>query len=538
MSRFLPDRGRVAIAVAALLAIPTATLGQQTPPEIPQPAPSYEQLIERLQAAEQRISDLEGGPNPSAQANGDMDSVPTRPGRTTLSDSPSATDPDNGEELRHPYESAASPPDSPAADSGERLSALEDIVLAPGKPTFKIGGRIHFDHWAFLEDSEGIHFFEHPDRNDPSFGTDPEDRFVFRRIRLEMQGTVPDLMIWRMQVDFNNPGTPEYKDVYLGWNLPYNHTLTIGNQKRPIGLDHLNSSRFNVFAERPLAVETFNEDARRIGLLMTSYTDDLRYNWQYGAFNLENTSTTGRYIGDSLQFGGYGRLATTPWYDEASDGRGYLHLAIAGSVARPDGDASASDSNRNEARFRTRPAARSDSRWVDTGRIRGAELFEQMGLETVLNVGAVQVVGEYLTTWVQRDSMTQGTGPNTFFHGGYVYASYFLTGEYMPWNRENGTLERVYPHENFFLIDRCTGGIGSGWGAWQLKARYDHLDLSDADIRGGVENNVTFGLNWWWNPYARLQFDVTRGLIDQHREVGGFESGDFWHAGTRFAIDF
>ena len=165
-----------------------------------------------------------------------------------------------------------------------------------------------------------------------------------------------------------------------------------------------------------------------------------------------------------------------------------------------------------------------------------------MGLESVLNVGALQLTGEYLTTWVQRDASTPGTGPGTFFHGGYVYASYFLTGEYMPWDRTSGTLDRPHILENFFLVDRFCGerrGVAGGWGAWQVAARYSFVDLTDADIAGGVQNDVTLGLNWWWNSYARWQFNMTRGFTDQHRPVGpGLTGGDFLLAGVRFAVDF
>ncbi|MCH7688399.1 MAG: hypothetical protein IH899_17245 [Planctomycetes bacterium] len=131
-----------------------------------------------------------------------------------------------------------------------------------GKPTLEIHGRIHIDHWSFSDDSEGIHFFENP-----TTGIDPEDRVFFRRIRLRFQGDVYENVEYRMQIDFNTPDTGEMKDMYVGFkNLPIFRRVLIGNQKRPLGLDHLNSSRYNVFIERPLVVEAFNEDARRPGI--------------------------------------------------------------------------------------------------------------------------------------------------------------------------------------------------------------------------------------------------------------------------------
>lgn len=508
--------------------------------------PSARELLERLEAAERRIAELEGSPRPAGGAGPGGEA-----GRATVSGADDESNSGGG--LDQPTnDSAAENRDGGdgSDDVGKRLEALQKDwdtfqedqaelkAAAKKKPTFKIGGRIHLDYWTFPESSEGIGFFEHPIPGDPQYGVDPEDRFLFRRIRLEAQGDVPDLMFWRTQVDFNEPENPQIKDVYLGFRLPYDQSLVIGNQKLPMGLDALYSSRFTTFMERPQVNDAFITDYRRLGAMMYGYSENLLFNWRYGVFEMADIQNTGRYIGDSLQLGGFGRLASTPWYDETSDGRGYLHLGLSGSVVRPDGDTTLADSNGSVARFAARPEGRTDMRWIDTGPIRGAQWYEQTGLEAVLNVGAVQFTGELMGTWVQRDATTAGTGPDTLFHGGYVQASYFLTGEYVPWDREQGVIERVAPLENFFLIDRCGGGTGGGWGAWQVAARYDYLDLTDADIRGGVENNVTYALNWWWNPYARLQFNVTHGVIEQHREVGGFDSGDFWLAGTRFAIDF
>ncbi len=253
----------------------------------------------------------------------------------------------------------------------ERLESLEEnwttyqdglkekSAAAKKKPTFDIGGRIHLDYWGFPDASEGIGFFEHPVAASPNFGTDPEDTIVFRRIRLETEGDILETMLWRVQVDFNNPSTPELKDCYIGFKeLPFNQVLLIGNQKRPLGLDHLNSSRYNVFLERPFVVEAFNEDARRLGVAMYGYSEDEVYTWRYGVYNLENISTDGRYLGDNLQPSLNARLSSSPWYDDSSDGRGYFHWAVAGMAAWPEGRLSPAAGYAAESRFRTRPEAR------------------------------------------------------------------------------------------------------------------------------------------------------------------------------------
>lgn len=411
-------------------------------------------------------------------------------------------------------------------DDGEKKKKSD----ASKKPTMKINGRIHADFWSYLDTSPGIGFFENP-----TTGADPEDLFAFRRIRLEIAGDIPDNMLYRLQVDFNNPSTPEMKDVYLGFKeLPGNQTLLIGNQKRPLGLDHLNSSRNNVFIERPLVIETFNSDARRPGICMHGESDDSSMFWSYGAFYLEQIATDGRYFGDSRQMSGNARLGGSPWYDESTDGRGYFHWAVAGMVAKPDGDVTAPATNSNEGRFATRAENRSISRWLDTGKIPGADWYETLAVESILNVGPTQLVGEYQTTFMQRDGFS-----DTHFHGGYVYLSYFLTGEHIPYDRSSGTIGRVIPYENFFLVDRGGDkGHGVGWGALNVAARYSYLDISDKDVLGGVGNEGTLAINWFWNPFAKVQFDLGYGTIDHHAPVGGYTSGDFLQCGTRFAVDF
>ncbi len=418
----------------------------------------------------------------------------------------------------------------------------EESAEKKKKPTLKINGRVHLDQYSFLESDDDINFLENGNEID-----EPEDRWVFRRIRLELAGDVPNNMVYRLQIDFNNPQTPEYKDVYLGFNnLPNNQSFLIGHQKRPIGLDHWNSSRNNVFMERPLAVETFNEDARRLGAAMYGYTDDEMLNWQYGVFLLENTNISGRYVGNFDEAGLYGRLAASPWYDEVSGGRGYYHCAIAGSVNQTDGDGTLdSGSNSNEARFRTRPQARSDSRWLDTGRILGANNYEQLAFESMLNIGSLQITAEYINNWVQRDPLGGFSGEDLHFHGGYIFANYFLTGEYIPLQRTLGMIDRVIPLQNFFVVDRCGGGTGYGLGALAVGLRYDHLDLTDNDIQGGIGNSVTFATNWYWTAYSKLQTDLIWGEISQAGEgrtptpgAAPDRNGSYSILGMRYMIDF
>jgi phosphate-selective porin OprO/OprP len=254
------------------------------------------------------------------------------------------------------------------------------------------------------------------------------------------------------------------------------------------------------------------------------------YNWRYGAYLGQDMQNSGIVLSTpSYQAEVAGRFANTIWYDEASDGRGYAHWAIAGTVADTDGNAGSNST----ARFQSRPEARTQSRWFDTGVITGAEFYEILALEGVLNLGPVQVVGEYESLWLQRDNAT-----DIHFDGGYMYVSYFLTGENMVWERATGQLGRVKPFQHFFIVDTCDDGIESGWGAWQVAVRYSATDLSSQNIRGGEGEELTLGVNWYWNDYARMQFNYIYGHIDNHAPVDGQTTANFQIIGARFCVDF
>lgn len=393
-------------------------------------------------------------------------------------------------------------------------------------------GRIHLDTWQYPVASRGINAIESGD-----FQTDPENRTLIRRARIGIRGTVPpDNMSYRLELEFSGKDGGRIRDAWLGWDdLPMLQTLRIGNQKRPYGLDQVNSSNVMTFLERPYIVDAFNRGSRRIGIASYGGSPNLAWNWQTGLFNMVQIQDTNDIVGDVAQMELAGRLANTWWYDESSDGRGYGHFAMAGTFAYPDGQGEA-----NEARFRSEPESESASDWLDTGQIEGANGYQLLAAEAVFNVGALQLIGEWMNLWLQRDV---GSGSDVFLNGGYVSLSYFLTGEHIPWNRKLGVLGRVQPIENFFCVNAVDGSRGSGLGAWQVALRLSRADFSDRDVRGGVSESATIALNWYWNAHTRLQWNYIFGQIDDRRTTLNsgatpIVSGDYQILGTRFMIDF
>ncbi len=409
-------------------------------------------------------------------------------------------------------------------EQGEAIEKIDSTI--PGlvhsghkNPKMTFFGRIHLDYWAFPQADAGIETLE---------GEDPRDNVTFRRMRIGVKGDLNDNMFYKYEGEFAGGVSTSYRDAFIGFkNLPLFNTVIIGNHKRPQGLDHLNSSRYNVFVERPFIIEALSEDSRRLGISSNGLSNDQAWNWRYGLFHQNVTQSRDGFEDDHYQLEFAGRLANTAWYDESSGGRGYFHWAVSGGWGSVDGGLGAD----NAADFRTRPEARSDQRWLDTGDILGAEEVFRYGLETVLNIGAFQLTAEYLQGNVERDPTV---GRDVQFGGGYVQVAYFLTGEHTPWVRKTGTLGRVKPYENFFSVRNRNGERNFGLGAWQVAARYSYADLQDQDIIGGTGESLTLGLNWWWNPNARMQLNYLVGEIEREP----IASGDYQILGLRWMVDF
>ncbi|MFT5525588.1 MAG: phosphate-selective porin OprO/OprP [Pirellulaceae bacterium] len=387
--------------------------------------------------------------------------------------------------------------------------------------TMKVFGRIHADFWGFPESDAITDGFE---------GGNPQDRLGFRRMRFGVSGKLPSNMLYKIEMEFAGGNKTEFRDAYLGWSdIPFFQKVLLGNQKRPYGLDHLNSSRFNVFLERPFVIESFNQDSRRFGLVSYGVSECQDWNWRYGVYNTELMQNDGQAINDHLQLEVAGRLANTFWYDEASGGRGYGHWAIAGSHAAVDGGS-------DETRFLHRPEARSSNKWLSTGTIADADNYNLLAFETAMNWGAVQFVAEYQNIWLERD-----TGDTVRYHGGYMQASYFLTGEHMPWDRASGTIGRIKPFEDFFLVNTCDDCVGYGMGAWQVAVRWSYADFSEViavptagGTAGVMGESLTVGLNWYWTANARMQFNWIHGAI----ENAAGNDGEYDIVGARFMVDF
>jgi phosphate-selective porin OprO/OprP len=200
-----------------------------------------------------------------------------------------------------------------------------------------------------------------------------------------------------------------------------------------------------------------------------------------------------------------GRLTFTPLYE--NKGKQLLHLGVA---------LSARDLGASDFRYRQRPEIHLADRYVDTGKFT-ADKVTLLGAEAAVILGRFSVQAEYMSA-----SMDASDVNDPSFGGFYITASVFLTDDYRAYKQSDAAFDRIKPSANLF----DEGGIG----AIELLARYSHLDLNDADIEGGKEDNFTIGLNWYLNPYTRVMLDYVSADVKDVGKIGALM--------MRFQIDF
>lgn len=417
-----------------------------------------------------------------------------------------------------------------------------------------VGGRTQFDVGWFSTD---------PNVNAPGNINVPyADGIDLRRARLRIDGTMYENIEWAVEYDFVNclrirgqGGTVGFVDDavtaptdvwWLFKDLPVLDNVKIGNQKEPIGFEHIVSSRFLPFMERSYNQDTFYGGTFN-GFLpgittYSTYGEDDAGTYSVGVFKPMNTvfvTNTGN--GD---YSVVGRLTNLLWYSD--EGRGLLHVGISGKQGT---GVKQNGVPGRTMTFRTRDAVRTglSQQWPQPAAI---SLFgddvQQVNAELVSVIGPWTFQAEYLVSGFQDARRNHADAPlgTAVYHGGYVQVLYYLTGEHDHYSKKTGAFERVKPHENFFRVRDRDGNVISGSGAWQVGFRFNYLDLNDTVggtvLDGGMLHNYTVGLNWFLNPNMKVQFNYM--ATDRNAAVLGKpdEAGDGWiHGwGIRVAHDF
>lgn len=410
------------------------------------------------------------------------------------------------------------------AAKGVQLSGPAPLMSdVNGGFTFKVRGVVDVDQVAFFERAGGYDF---------NNGTG------FRRARIGVEGTAFKDLNWRLEVDFAGNAVA-IQDAYLQYAGIKPWLFAIGQFKAPYGLESNNSDNYNIFIERSMFTNAFGNIGaeRRIGA-SAQYVRDT-FTAAAGIFG-ENESI-GRAANAALVAGnaanpaipavtevntpdeGWGVNGRVTWEPVFDTGK-IVHLGAAAYHRTALRSATGPDT----VRVSERPNIRVDNGNIaDSGVITSVDSATYLGAEAAIVRGPFSITSEYGRLHLDR----AGTLSNPDFDGFYVAGSWFLTGETRPF--QNGNFNRLRPRSNF--------DHNGGWGALELAVRYDKLDLSETPVAARVGNDaesLTTALNWYLNPYFKLQLNWIRfnGTNTPLDPLGAKTKGDA--VATRLHIDW
>jgi phosphate-selective porin OprO/OprP len=362
----------------------------------------------------------------------------------------------------------------------------------PTKPIFVLRGRIQAEAALVSQSS----------RDQAILGT-IDDGVGFRRARLGAEGTVGEQVRWVAEFDFAG-GNVAFKDVYVAaTNLPVVRELRVGNFLEPFSLEGATSSNYMPFVERSPAIVF--DPARHWGVGLFSYTDEERMTFQAGVFR-SGSNNTGNDISNSNDLQYTARITALPWYDGNSDGSRLLHVGAAFSqqYAKNNTITYSQGPQSNLLSVSDNPGSPFEPTVTITAT--GQQLYN---VQSALVLGPLSFQAEYSAADVE-----QVKGGPVFFHGGYVSASYFLTGEHRDYLPKEGAFGSTQVRSPFWCL---TGnhGLAGGPGAWELTARFSYVNLSSANLplaanglqMGSRDTEFTLGINWYLNDNTRLMFN-------------------------------
>ncbi len=361
------------------------------------------------------------------------------------------------------------------------------------------GGRIFFDYANFARQNvDSVAFFG-----------DMQDYGEFRSIRLFAEGTGYGVFGYKMELDFSpevgswDDPAVRVKDAYIGIrDVGRIGTVVLGNQKVPFGLNALTRHEHTMFLERAKPVErsvfystlgdlgpTDGDVAlRRVGAAVYNHSECPRWAYQGGIFFEDVDPLMKERIDDDQGFEFAMRGVWLPMY--ANDGRQLLHFG-AGLDYVDDAD--------DQVLFAYRPEVH-EAPIMNAGVAIPSDEYVRANMEVAMVMGPASVQAELFGSRVRN--------PGLDYYGAYVQGSFFLTGENRGYDPTLGVFDRVTPLENFWVVSTPEGRC-VGTGAWEAAIRWSYVDTSDGATTpiSGTENDVTMGLNWYWNPYARMMFN-------------------------------
>ncbi|HEX7899614.1 MAG TPA: porin [Planctomycetota bacterium] len=310
-----------------------------------------------------------------------------------------------------------------------------------------------------------------------------ESEFVLRKMRLEFSGEFFERWRFHVEPDFSEDGV-ELEEAWVGFQID-THRFMLGRMKEPFSLEEIQSRRHMDLIN--FSILNQFAPAEDHGITINGSFDILEYG--VGFYNGTGSDDTTSDKDGAL------RLVLHPW-------RG-LQFGGAVTAGRQETDLSGEEL-RTEARVP----------WASY--VAGTEVEDErvrVGAEAAFLEGPFAAQAELIRV---REELNETT---VHFTGGYVQASYVLTGEGKAWKGDRVRAWKGVNPARPFLKD-------PDLGAWQLVARFSRLALDDALAPFVTSfpdriDSVTFGVTWYANEFVKVKANYLRTVYEEPIVVSG-----------------
>src|SRR5688572_7017660 len=337
-------------------------------------------------------------------------------------------------------------------------------------------------------------------------GNNRNDTFILRRARPIIEATLWDKVDFTLVPEFGggsnnadgNPSSnPSILDAYANFRYSPALQLRVGKYKSPVGLEQLQSDSQAFFMERGLPSNlTPNRD---LGIMLHGEVLDGVVNYAAGVFNGvgDNRNSPNLDIDDEKDVAA--RLFFHPFQKLDIEPLQGLGIGIAGSYGNHDGTQGINSYTTEGAQtfFSYNPANAS---------VRSDGTAWRITPQAYYYWRSLGILGEYVVSSQEVRATATSTngvsGAGDLQHRAWqIAAGYVLTGE-------DASYRGVNPKKPFSLTD-------NQWGAWELIARYSHLEIDDETFptfsnpstSASEADGLGFGINWYANRNVRTSLN-------------------------------
>ena len=427
-----------------------------------------------------------------------------------------------------------------------------------GNFTAGINGRMQVDSQSNVNQDLQNNFVN---RNDPfSVPATLNNGATLRRARLGVEGTFFKETDYKFEYDFtrgNGLNAGGITDAFVRYNFSKPFSIKAGAFKEPFSLEEATSNRYTTFIERNMAVNTFvdNLNTYKVSIGANYWTDRWQvgssfqtegiggYTNAYGSNNITNSTGSAVNVNGGVNRNGGGgdtgyefntRLSGTPWFASKTK---FLHTGFSGSYININNNYTQNGTyNNGGVIFANGVGANVDrSAILNTNNLtftptapgKGpsaqASSLSRFGVESAVVYGPFSAQAEYIVMNVYGKGYSGSS-----MDGAYGYMTYFLTGESRNFKVKTASWDRIKPNRNFDLK--------GGWGAWEVAAGYDYMNLNSTGINGGKASTVKFGLNWYPHSHLRVMADYVH-VLDINTTKAATAFGRAWNGASLDMIE-